>query len=60
MLGITRCPLYRQEQELYYSIAEGRWTSPRGNAHGFYAIAEYTKRENTLFLASLLTGSLLF
>ena len=56
MLGITRCPLYRQEQELYYSIAEGRRTSPRGNAHGFYAIAEYTKRENTLFRVHIKGG----
>ena len=56
MLGITRCPLYRQEQELYYSIAEGRWTSPRGNAHGFYAIAEYTERENTLFRVHIKGG----
>ena len=49
MLDIQKCPLSRQEQELYHSIAEGKWTSPRGKAHVFYAMNEHLKRKGNVF-----------
>ena len=49
MLDMQRCPLSRQEQKLERLIAEDGWMRPRGNAHGFNAINESTKRKGNIF-----------
>lgn len=44
MSDMQKCPLSRQEEALDQSIAKDRLICPRGNAHGFNAINESTKR----------------
>ena len=49
MLDVKKCPQSRQEQKLHHSITEGKWTSPRGKAHVFYAMNERLKRKDNVF-----------
>lgn len=49
MLDKQRCPLSRQEQKLECLIVEDGWIRPRGNAHGFNAINEFTNRKKNIF-----------